>query len=85
MNAVESSRLATRAALASVATAILLGIIKGYAAWVGGSVAMLASLADTALDLLGSVVTLWGVRLAATPADTDHRFGHGKRWLRSCR
>jgi len=42
------------------------------------SVAMLGSLADTGLDLLASLVTLYGVRLAATPADHDHRFGHGK-------
>ena len=39
---------------------------------------MLGSLADTALDLLASLVTLYGVKLAATPADHDHRFGHGK-------
>ena len=36
------------------------------------------SLADTSLDLLASGVLLYGVRLAATPADSDHRFGHGK-------
>ena len=40
--------------------------------------AMLGSLADTALDLVASLVTLWGVRIAAQPADSDHRFGHGK-------
>ena len=52
--------------------------IKGYAAWRTGSVAMLASLADTGLDLGASLMTLFGVRLAAQPADHDHRFGHGK-------
>ncbi|MEG8047385.1 cation diffusion facilitator family transporter [Sphingomonas aerolata] len=70
--------LATRAALASVAMACFLLLLKGFAAWTTGSVAMLGSLADTALDLLASLVTLYGVRLAATPADHDHRFGHGK-------
>ncbi len=70
--------LATRAALASVAMACFLLLLKGFAAWSTGSVAMLGSLADTALDLLASLVTLYGVRLAATPADHDHRFGHGK-------
>lgn len=70
--------LATRAALASVAMALFLLALKGFAAWHTGSVAMLGSLADTALDLLASLVTLYGVRLAATPADHDHRFGHGK-------
>ena len=70
--------LATRAALASVAMACFLLALKGFAAWQTGSVAMLGSLADTGLDLLASLVTLYGVRLAATPADHDHRFGHGK-------
>jgi ferrous-iron efflux pump FieF len=70
--------LAGRAALASVGMACFLLLLKGFAAWHTGSVAMLGSLADTGLDLLASVVTLYGVRLAATPADHDHRFGHGK-------
>src|SRR3546814_17270999 len=58
--------------------ACFLLLLKGFAAWHTGSVAMLGSLADTGLDLLASLVTLYGVRLAATPADHDHRFGHGK-------
>ena len=71
-------RLAQRAAMASVATATILLGLKGYAAWVTGSVAMLASLADTGLDLVASAMTLFGVRFAAQPADHNHRFGHGK-------
>ena len=70
--------LAIRAALASVAMASSLLVLKGFAAWHTGSVAMLGSLADTGLDLLASLVTLYGVKLAAEPADHDHRFGHGK-------
>ena len=70
--------LAIRAALASVAMALGLLVLKSYAAWHTGSVAMLGSLADTGLDLLASLVTLYGVKLAAEPADHDHRFGHGK-------
>ena len=72
------AELTTRAALASVAMALLLLGLKAYAALETGSVAMLGSLADTALDLLASLVTLFGVRVAAIPADRDHRFGHGK-------
>ncbi|MES2441722.1 MAG: cation diffusion facilitator family transporter [Pseudomonadota bacterium] len=70
--------LARRAALASVAAALLLGALKGYAAWKTGSVAVLASLADSLLDLVASLVTLGGVHWAAQPADREHRFGHGK-------
>jgi ferrous-iron efflux pump FieF len=57
---------------------LFLLLLKSAAAWETGSVAMLGSLADTALDLLASLVTLYGVRVAATPADHDHRYGHGK-------
>jgi ferrous-iron efflux pump FieF len=71
-------RLTARAALASIAVATLLLLLKSYAAWKTDSVAMLGSLADTGLDLVASLVILWGVRVAAVPADHDHRFGHGK-------
>ena len=74
----ERSSFTTRAALASVAMALFLLALKSYAAWATGSMAMLGSLADTGLDLLASMVTLLGVRVAAIPADEDHRFGHGK-------
>lgn len=70
--------LTRRAATASVATAVFLLLLKAYAAWASGSMAMLASLADTGLDLLASLTTLYAVRVAAQPADSDHRFGHGK-------
>jgi ferrous-iron efflux pump FieF len=70
--------LTTRAALASVATAAFLLVLKTYAAVQTGSVAMLGSLADTGLDLVASLITLFGVRVAAMPADREHRFGHGK-------
>ena len=74
----ERSTLTTRAALASISTALFLLLLKAYAAIQTGSVAMLGSLADTGLDLLASLVTLYGVRFAAQPADSEHRFGHGK-------
>ena len=70
--------LTARAAMASVTTALFLLLLKAYAAWTTGSVAMLGSLADTGLALLASLITLYGVRIAAEPADRAHRFGHGK-------
>ncbi len=67
-----------RAAIASIIAALVLSGLKVYATLVTGSVAMLGSLADTALDLIASLITLLGVHAAAQPADSDHRFGHGK-------
>ena len=72
------SAQATRAALASVTLALLLLLAKAWAAYATDSTAMLGSLADTALDVIASITTLVGVRIAAVPADSDHRFGHGK-------
>ena len=74
----ERARLSSRAALASVALALVLLVAKGWAAVETDSTAMLGSLADTALDLIASLATLAGVYIAALPADRDHRFGHGK-------
>jgi len=74
----QRAKLSSRAALASVALALTLLVAKGWAAWATDSTAMLGSLADTALDLVASLATLAGVRIAAQPADSDHRFGHGK-------
>lgn len=58
--------------------AVFLIGLKAWAALQTSSMAMLGSLADSGLDLLASLVVLAGVRIAAVPADTDHRFGHGK-------
>jgi len=76
--AAEHSVHSTRAALASVTLALVLLVAKTWAAYRTGSTAMLGSLADTALDVIASLTTLLGVRIAAMPADLDHRFGHGK-------
>jgi ferrous-iron efflux pump FieF len=74
----ERARLTTRAALASIAMAVTLIVLKSYAALQTSSMAMLGSLADSSLDLVASLIVLLGVRIAAAPADYDHRFGHGK-------
>ncbi len=78
MSTAAAGRLNGRAALASIAVALLLLGLKGWAVWSTSSTAMLGSLADTALDLVASIATLAGVWIAAQPADSNHRFGHGK-------
>ena len=78
VTAEERAKLTTRAAMASIAMAVTLIALKAYAALETSSMAMLGSLADSGLDLVASLVVLLGVRIAAQPADYDHRFGHGK-------
>ncbi len=64
--------------LMSVGVAALLVTAKAAAWLASDSVALLASLADSALDLLASTLTFFAVRYAAAPPDEEHRFGHGK-------
>src|SRR5947199_2572520 len=73
-----SERLRRIATYASVAIAALLIAVK-FVAWLEtGSVALLSSLVDSLLDIAASLVNLIAVRHAMTPADREHRFGHGK-------
>ena len=78
IDAAQRSKLTTWAAVASIAMAVILIVLKSWAAYETDSTAMLGSLADSGLDLVASLVVLLGVRIAAQPADWDHRFGHGK-------
>jgi len=67
-----------RVTACAVVVALLL-IAAKLVAWVlSGSVAILASLADSGLDLLSSFTAFAAVRIAAAPPDDNHRFGHQK-------
>jgi cation diffusion facilitator family transporter len=74
----ETAALTRRVTIYSVATAAVLVAIKLVVWLLSGSVALLASLADSGLDLLASLGTFFAVRYAVEPPDREHRFGHGK-------
>jgi len=73
-----NGRLMIGAAIAAVAVASLLVVMKLVAYIVTDSIAMMASLADSALDVFASSVNLLAIRHALQPADREHRFGHNK-------
>jgi len=74
----QTTALTRRITRLSVAVAAILSLIK-LLAWVSShSVAMLASLADSGLDLVAALLTYFAVRYAAAPPDQEHRYGHGK-------
>lgn len=73
-----NSKLIRSATIASVCVACLLIIIKLGAFLHTNSIALLATLIDSLLDAGASVINLIAVRHALTPADKEHRFGHGK-------
>ena len=78
-SALEDAHSATRAITRlSVGVAVVLIVLKAFALGASGSVSILASLADSALDLIASMGVFFAVRWAAAPPDEDHRHGHGK-------
>src|SRR5271154_1884523 len=78
MHGPAADRLRRLATYASVAVAAVLITVK-FGAWLEtGSVALLSSLVDSLLDIVASLVNLVAVRHAMSPADREHRFGHGK-------
>jgi ferrous-iron efflux pump FieF len=73
-----AARLMRLATYASVAVAGVLIVFKLFAWLATDSVSMLSTLLDSVLDAAASVINLLAVRHALTPADREHRFGHGK-------
>ncbi len=76
--AADLPRLMRAATVASMVVAVILIGAKTAAWLITESVSMLSSLVDSSLDFLASLITFLAVRQALTPADADHRFGHGK-------
>lgn len=74
----DAARLMRWATYASVSTALILILVKIVAWFITDSVSILATLLDSSLDVLASLVNLVAVRHALQPADKEHRFGHGK-------
>ncbi len=70
--------LRRRVTIASLCVAITLIIAKFAAYVITDSVSVMTSLLDSTFDAFASAVTMISVIHATTPADHDHRFGHGK-------
>ncbi len=66
------------AAVASLSVACILIVTKLFAFLATDSVSLLSSLMDSSFDAMASMVTMLSIIHAATPADEEHRFGHGK-------
>ncbi|MFZ3035150.1 MAG: cation diffusion facilitator family transporter [Parvibaculum sp.] len=73
-----NGRLMRQATYAAVGVAVTLVVMKSVTFYLTGSVAMLGTLMDSLLDGAASLLNLVAVRHSLTPADHEHRFGHGK-------
>lgn len=57
---------------------IFLLVIKGIVAFFTNSQAMIADFFNSAGDVLSSILTFVGNKIASVPSDDDHNLGHGK-------
>lgn len=68
----------TGAARLALITVSALVIFKVIVAFVTGSISITAQAVDSVLDMFAIIVAFLAVRIADTPADREHPFGHGK-------
>ena len=84
--ALDRAGLLKLASIASVLTAGFLIVAKLAAWYVTGSVGLLASLVDSVMDSIASLINLFAIRYSLQPADEEHRFGvRQKERLKSLR
>lgn len=67
-----------KAARVSVASNVLLVVLKLAVGAAVGSVSVMSEAIHSAVDLLAAVIALLSVRVSNRPADGDHAYGHGK-------
>ncbi len=74
----KDARAKNSVARLSIFCAAFLILLKAGAGWMTGSVSVLASLLDSAMDIFASILNFIAVRASSRPADEDHSYGHGK-------
>jgi len=68
----------TRFAWLSIAAALMTISLKSGAYLLTGSVGLLSDALESVVNLIGAMVALWMLSIAARPEDESHMFGHSK-------
>jgi cation diffusion facilitator family transporter len=71
-------QIGQRVAIAGMLVSGALALIKIVAGLAGNSTAVVADGLESAADVISSGFVLFGLTLAAKPADEDHPYGHGR-------
>ena len=77
-NRAEKNSLIKAASVASVLVALTLVGVKSWVWVLTGSLSVLASLVDSLLDGIASLINMLAIRYSLSSADREHPFGHGK-------
>lgn len=74
----ERFKVTKRAGIYGMIGNIFLLLIKAVVGFASKSQAMIADCINSAGDIFASLMTFIGNKIASTPGDEDHNFGHGK-------
>ena len=78
MTSYEYNLWVRRSGKLTIGIALIIVVIKLFAAIDTNAASILASLMDAMMDVAVSLLNFVALRYALKPADDDHRFGHGK-------
>lgn len=74
----ERFKVTKRAGIYGIVGNMFLLLIKAVVGFTSKSQAMIADCINSAGDIFASLMTFIGNKIASTPGDEDHNFGHGK-------
>src|SRR5690606_32294372 len=74
----ENRKFLTRFAWLSIGAAVVTMGLKTVAYFITGSVGLLSDAIESLVNLLGGIMALAMLTIAARPADEGHAYGHGK-------
>ena len=75
---VDREKYGMMASLTAVLANAVLVLIKGTVGVISGSVAIIGDAVNNLSDAASGIITLFGFRMAARPADAEHPYGHGR-------
>lgn len=78
INIAYNLKRAKRAFISIISVNIIIIIVKTYLFLITGALILMAFLADSILDILNDVISIFAVHRASKPPDMDHPYGHGK-------
>lgn len=67
-----------KAALFSAAIGLAVTVMKFYAAWLTGSLALYSDALESIINVVAAIGAFMALRVAARPADEEHPYGHHK-------
>lgn len=71
-------QVGTKASFIGICCNLLLFIFKALVGFISGSITIISDGLNNLSDCASCVISMWGYKMAAKPADKDHPFGHGR-------